>query len=115
MSPDSRWLLTGSSDWVGYGDSHNESYDGAELWNAVTGKRIRTFDKTGPVLSVALSPDGRRVLTGLCRKGVDPPAAILWDVATGNVIRKFEVQGDGITSVALSPDGGRVLTGSVRT
>jgi WD40 repeat protein len=64
------------------------------------------------VLSVALSPDGRGVLTG-SRDGT----ARLWDVATGQEVRRFEGHGGflrpgAVLSVAFSPDGRWALTGS---
>jgi WD40 repeat protein len=107
---------------VATGGTHNE----AELWDAATGKQIRSF--IGPhtdskdeevrlldadVWAVALSPDGRTVLTG--SGGIfdrSDFAARLWDVASGRLIRTFIGHTSSILSATFSPDGSSVLTGS---
>ena len=53
------------------------------------------------------SPDGRDVLTGS-----NDFTARLWDVATGQELRRFVGHTNDIESVAFSPDGRFVLTGS---
>jgi WD40 repeat protein len=63
-----------------------------------------------PVISVAFSPDGKRVLTGSFDK-----TARLWDAETGKEIRSFVGHTDTVVSVAFSPDGKRVLTGGSKT
>ena len=59
------------------------------------------------VLAVALSPDGRRALTGS-----DDKTARLWDLDSGTEIQRLEGHDLGVLAVALSPDGRRALTGS---
>ncbi len=54
---------------------------------------------TGAILSVALSPDGRHVLTGSTR-GMN-----LWDVAARKELRSFKSGAKDVVSVAFSPDG----------
>jgi WD40 repeat protein len=69
--------------------------------------RISPLEGTGEVLSVAFSLDGRQVLTGSADN-----TARLWDLQTGQEIRRSEGHTDWVSSVAFSPDGRQVLTGS---
>jgi WD40 repeat protein len=58
------------------------------------------------VTSVAISPDGIRILTGSRDN-----TARLWDANTGAPIGKPLLHPAGVTQVAFSPDGRRLLTG----
>src|ERR1039458_7214185 len=59
------------------------------------------------VNSVAFSPDGRWALTGS-----EDNTARLWEVATGDEIRRLEGHSGPVYSVAFSSDGRWALTGS---
>ncbi|MBZ0281060.1 MAG: TIR domain-containing protein [Anaerolineae bacterium] len=59
------------------------------------------------VLSVAFTPDGRFAVSGSADKTL-----MVWEVATGRILRRFEGQTDAISSVAVSPDGTLALSGS---
>jgi WD40 repeat protein len=63
-------------------------------------------DAPAPVYSLAISPDGRSILTGDANGKLT-----LWDVETGEE-RKFEGHTDVVWSVAFSPDGTKALSGS---
>jgi WD40 repeat protein len=57
----------------------------AKLWDAVTGQAIRTFaGHSAAIDSVALSPDGKRIVTGSFDKTLR-----LWSADTGELIRAF--------------------------
>ncbi|MHC1762876.1 MAG: protein kinase [Verrucomicrobiia bacterium] len=60
---------------------------------------------TEPVLAVAYSPNGQRIVTGSADK-----TAKVWDAATGKVLLPLRHDGP-VRSVAFSSDGRRILTG----
>ena len=62
---------------------------------------------TGYVVSVAFSPDGKRILTGS-----DDKTARVWDAENGQEILSLKRHTASVNSVAFSPDGKRILTGS---
>ena len=74
----------------------------ARVWDARTGDLTRAFTAR----SIALSPDGTRVLTG----GSDTTAKT-WDLDTGQVLNVFW-HPEAVNFVAFSQDGAHVLTGS---
>ncbi len=99
FSADGSQVLTGSQDGT------------ARLWDAASGREIRKFGEassaggapipTKIVFSVALSSDGRRVLTGSGDK-----TARLWDAQSGELLQKWEGN-ERVYAVRFSPDGKR--------
>jgi WD40 repeat protein len=89
------------------------SDDGSlRLWDLESGTQIgkdwRDEDDEGrPVLTMALSPNGKTVATG-CTAGI----LRLWDVETKRVVTKWNNKDAYISSVCWSADGERVASGS---
>jgi len=109
VSPDGRYLLTGS---VAQPNAE------AVLWDRATGKEIRRLkiaDSTS-VFDVAFSPDGKFALLAVSSfmgKTETPSQIILWDVETGEEVRRFEEEISGWTlSIAVSPDGRQMFSSS---
>jgi WD40 repeat protein len=96
-SPDGKYIVSGSYD------------DTLRIWNAETGKTIRTLQgHTGAVISVAFSPDGKRIVSGSSDKNLR-----IWDAQTGKVIATLPGHTKAVISVAFSPDGKRIVSGSL--
>jgi WD40 repeat protein len=91
-------LLAASSSFVG----------GAQAAEPIRPQLLLPLGHSRPISSVALSADGRRVLTG-----ADDFTARLWDVQTGMTLHTFSGHTDQVRSVALSSDGRRAVTGSM--
>lgn len=80
----------------------------ARVFDAATGREMRRFPgHSAEVRAVALSPDGRFLLSG----GVD---VHVWDTETGNEIMRWGKEVSGLWSAmpgAFSPDGRRMVIG----
>lgn len=103
-SPDGKSVLTGIEDALGRDHP-------VVLWDLATGSEIRRFTvHDHSVKSLAYSPDGRFILTGsISFDGT----ALLLDIATGQVVKRFQVPKSPIaysTYIAYSPDGKHILT-----
>jgi WD40 repeat protein len=61
----------------------------------------------GPVTSVAVSPDGRRIVSG----SGDNTVAV-WDLEAGTLIHQLSGHQRSVSSVAVGPDGRRIVSGS---
>ena len=59
------------------------------------------------VSSVAVSPDGRRIVSGSSDKTV-----AVWDLESGAPIHRLAGHRDAVSSVAVSPDGRCIVSGS---
>lgn len=109
FSPDGRTVLTANRRRVW-------------LWDAATGREVRRWD-AGPaddknpdkvmLRSAVFSPDGRQVLAfGLGHEGQRLGGWMaLWDVKTGEVVRRFDGQPSSTSAAAFSPDGKRIAAG----
>jgi WD40 repeat protein len=64
-------------------------------------------EHTKPVLGVAISPDGKIVVSGSADNTIK-----VWDLASGRLLRTIEPHSSWIFSVAISPDGKNIVSGN---
>jgi RNA polymerase sigma factor (sigma-70 family) len=95
---------------------------GARFWDAQTGRLLRTCKAAAsqaattagdsPFTSIALSPDGKTLITNTGGPGsyfYEPVK--FWDAQTGELKKEFADKGHGAHPVALSPDGSILAAG----
>jgi serine/threonine protein kinase/WD40 repeat protein len=110
FSPDGKGILAGGDDRA------------VRLWDLATGTEIRSVARcSAPVLSMALSGDGRWLVTGGGRHVMQDKKAVpreclvqVWDFETAIELTRLEGHASPVTSVAISRDGSRILSGAPR-
>lgn len=76
------------------------------LWDLQTGGRLFELENTAPVLSLAISPDGKYLVAGL--DGRD--ATAVWDLTKQEKVADL-VQSGNVSQIVFSPDGKWLATG----
>jgi WD40 repeat protein len=105
FSPDGRWLASaGSQPGGGAGAPGGD----VKVWDVAAGREAVTLSTGGKgVVTVAFSPDGKRV-AGSCLDG----AVRLWELATGREVLALRGHTHDIYALAFSPDGRRLASAS---
>ena len=62
---------------------------------------------TGPINAIAVTPDGRRLITGS-----EDKTAKLWDIKTDRRLEVFKGHTGSVNAVAVTPDGTKLITAS---
>nr|VFK56441.1 MAG: WD40 repeat [Candidatus Kentron sp. TC] len=97
FTPDGRYLLSGSWD------------NSIRLWDGRTGTFVkRLAEQDSVVVSLSISPDGKKVLTG---SGSSPFTANVFAIPSGERLLGFEEHENLVAATAISPDGKLAATG----
>jgi WD40 repeat protein len=97
---------------VGGGTSRN-----VRAWNAADGTQRFIFSHPGQVSSLAISPDGSTLATGLCEASDSASQCLrgavwLWDLASGRSMGKLSDFPDPVEGVVFTPDGSALIAAS---
>ena len=111
VSPDGQFAILGGASNAGLGPSDASSI--LILWDISSGEEYKRFEvpETGLVWHLAISKDGRTVLSG------SEDAMRLWDLESGEEIGRFAghngpgEEGTTAFSVAFAPEGQQALSG----
>jgi WD40 repeat protein len=99
-SPDGRWIASGGWD--------AQDHEQVRLWDAATGEECAALRAPGVVRALAYGPDGAWLVAG---GDFEKRELLVWDAATGRVIRHIPVPYPSVQHLAVSPDGTRVAAG----
>src|SRR5262249_43453427 len=106
FSPDGRHIASGSFDPKI--TRLRESRGVVKIWEAETGREVLTFEQVGAVLSLAFSPDGKRIASS----GVnDDNSFVVWDTKTKAVIKVVHGHTDHVQRLRYSADGRFLISG----
>ncbi|MGQ0633080.1 MAG: protein kinase domain-containing protein [Planctomycetaceae bacterium] len=100
FSPDGKRLLTSAVD------------NTVRVWDVASGTETMKLEHTGRSAAMALSHDGKKLLTGsdYAREDKRRPAK-LWEMATGRLLKTLSEHTTEVTAVAFSPDDAVLFTG----
>ena len=100
LSPGGRWAATRGGSGV------------VDVWDARTGKAVRSLDAAaGVVAGAAFSRDGGRLVTAHAGPGGAPRGeAVIWDTGSWDEVARLR-PAEGLATLALSPSGRLATTG----
>jgi WD40 repeat protein len=110
VSPDNQRLLSGAEDKT------------MLVWDTDSGRILHRFENcSGTINGGDFSPDGSLMAGGFgaLKDPTRGPCSDvdfsihLWDVQSGDLVRRFEGHADAVVVVRFSPDGRRLISGSI--
>jgi WD40 repeat protein len=117
LSGDGRRVVVGGGAWRIEGFANSSTTSELKMWDAVTGKELRSFTgHTLPVCSVALSSEGKRLVSVGCQDPAAPVPSegevIVWDTDNGQPLATLKAQGGGWVRVVIDALGNRIAYAS---
>src|SRR5215213_474296 len=101
ISLDGNWLATEELNEVG------------RIWNLRDGTSKEVGGLSGPVAALALSPNGKLLVTEANDKEEKPGSSPrIWEVSTGQRLHTLKGHSDAVCSIAFSPSGSQIATAS---
>ena len=90
----------------------------ARVWDVATGKLLVTVQQDNPVLTVAISPDGKTFASassggGTASSARRRPTVQVWDSATGRPLATLPDQPSQVFAMLFTPDGKSLITASL--
>ena len=109
FSPDGRWLLSGSGGINNQGIATVGEDNTIRLWDVTTGMEVRRYGRhEAPVVTLAFSSDGKRLLSG-----GDDGKVQLWDRESGQEVRSMKGHQQHVRSVAFVQGDRRAVSSSL--
>jgi WD40 repeat protein len=86
-----------------------------KLWDANTGQELLALKGHTGAVTVALSADGKRIVSAsgqlFVKSGESPPSEVkVWDATNGQVLHSLKGHTGPVTDVAMSADGKRIAS-----
>jgi len=104
LTPDEKYLVSGASSEM------NPDFNSLQVWELLSGKLLRTiYVGEGEPNHIAITNDGKYALVKL---GWDS-SIYVWDIISGDYIKRFMNIHPGLSEIAISPHDQRVYTGSM--
>jgi WD40 repeat protein len=97
ISKDGRWIVGGTERTV-------------HVWDSGTGKLSLSLKATASVISVAISSNGKRIVSGSLDGTI-----MMWDAATGEAVLTLKEVTKAISMLAISGDGQRFVSAADNT
>ena len=109
ISPDGKKITVGSASTVIHRGNEREQVNAKPLaiYDADAGHQIQWLGRADDAMAVAFSPDGKKIVAG----GLSG-TAVIWDVESGEELKKLEGHARTVVFAAFSPDGKKIITSS---